>query len=67
MNSNHGGIYKVGGQNLNFLGFFGAIAVKTFSFSVQTVEFVFKQSNFNLNGSITSHHILPSIGPNDRQ
>jgi hypothetical protein len=36
-------------------GFFGT--VKNANFSVQTIEFVFKQSNFNSNGSITSRRI----------
>jgi hypothetical protein len=34
----------------NFSDFFGYITVKTASFSVQTVEFIFKQLNFNSNG-----------------
>jgi hypothetical protein len=55
------GVFIGWGQNLKFLekiGFFGAITVKkTSSFSVQTVEFVFKRSNFNSNESITSHRV----------
>jgi hypothetical protein len=36
----------------DFLDFFRAITVKMTSFSVQTVKFVFKWSNLNLNGPI---------------
>jgi hypothetical protein len=46
------------GTKFDFLGFFskffGAIMVKTASFSVQMVEFVFKRLNLNSNGPIKS-------------
>jgi hypothetical protein len=49
-------IYRVGGQNLIFLEtffiFFGAITVKTTSFSIKMIKFIFKQSNLNLNNLI---------------
>jgi hypothetical protein len=55
----------IGGQNLNFLekkfGFFRALTVKTASFLVQTVEFVFKRSNFNSNRPITSHRVRQAV------
>jgi hypothetical protein len=44
-----------------FLDVFGA--VKTTSFSVQTVEFIFKRSNFNLSGPIRSRHVTTTRQP----
>jgi hypothetical protein len=46
-----------------FFGFFGALTVKTASFSVQMIEFVFNQSDFNLNGPIMSRHITTAHRP----
>jgi hypothetical protein len=47
----------------NFLDFFGAITVKTASFSVQTVKFVFKRLNFNSNKPITSCRVTTALRP----
>jgi hypothetical protein len=40
-----------------FMNFLEPYQSKTASFSVQTIKFVFKRSNFNSNGSITSRRI----------
>jgi hypothetical protein len=40
-----------------FFRFFGAITVKIDYFSVQTVEFIFKWSNFNSNEPIMSRRV----------
>jgi hypothetical protein len=40
-----------------FFRIFGVIRSKTACFSVQTVEFIFKQSNFNSNRPITNRRV----------
>jgi hypothetical protein len=51
------GVFIGWGRNLIFFKFLGALTIKTASFLVQTVEFVFKRSNFNLKGAIRSRHV----------
>jgi hypothetical protein len=63
-----GGIYRVGRQNLEFLVFwiFWALTLKTVSFSVQRIEFTFKQSNLNSNGPIKKCRITTTHRPQRR-
>jgi hypothetical protein len=46
---------------LGFLGFFGALTINWASFSVQTVEFVFKLSNLNSNGPIRRRRVTTAL------
>jgi hypothetical protein len=60
MSSNSEDIYRVGTKFeifRIFFRFFRAITIKTTSFSIQTVTFIFKWSNLNLNRSIRRHHV----------
>jgi hypothetical protein len=67
MSSNNGGVFIGWGTKFkNFrkkFGFFGAITVKMASFSVQTIEFVFKWSNLNSNGPIKRHRVTTAHRP----
>jgi hypothetical protein len=40
--------------------------IKRVSFSVQTIEFVFKRSNFNLNEAIRRRHLTTAHRPQRR-
>jgi hypothetical protein len=66
MTSNHRDIYIVVGTKFQFFEFFGALTIKTTSFSIQTVKLVFKRSHLNLNETIRSHHVVISHRPQRR-
>jgi hypothetical protein len=67
MTSNMGYLYGEGTKFdffKDFFGFFEALMVKKpTNFSIQTVKFVFKRSNLNLNKSITRRYVTTASRP----